>query len=335
MRANESEQGLAGKANVNTRANIIKHLVENGLTTKQAESQVTKGVQIEMEHTKSKKTALGIAMDHLVEFSTYYTGLKVMETQLEALKPKPTQETKDFVKMLIKTHDQLCDITPIEGQPYHALFCKYMAMTCRMLGWVEGKRIKNKDVMRTGFDGMIKKMKEIKIDVNQPDKIDKLIDTMKETSKLAKNLDENWYKTIDTCQQQPKKTKNKSHVNKAELAVGGDLYYFQPLPDGLLFNMEDVRQTLARHGLTITKTRFKPSAGTKIHEITLEIDPADKHTVQKVEAEIDAYLKNSPITQGGKRSIIVQTTEKAELLFIIEDGVSRVFEGEPDDIDEY
>lgn len=37
------------------------------------------GIKIEMEHTKSKKTAEDIAMDHLFEIPDYYTRLKKME----------------------------------------------------------------------------------------------------------------------------------------------------------------------------------------------------------------------------------------------------------------
>ena len=46
------------------------------------------GVKVEMEHTKDRKLAKEIAMDHLVEFPNYYTALEEMEEGLSAGKKK-------------------------------------------------------------------------------------------------------------------------------------------------------------------------------------------------------------------------------------------------------
>ncbi len=41
------------------------------------------GIEGEQEHSTDKLTALEISMDHLEEFSDYYTRLAVMEEQAE------------------------------------------------------------------------------------------------------------------------------------------------------------------------------------------------------------------------------------------------------------
>ena len=142
-----------------------------------------------------------------------------------------------------------------------------------------------------------------------------------------------YYTMLSKAEGIPKKAQPKK--NRSQYTGGGNLYYFQPIPEGILLNMEDVRATLKKHGLRCTNVEYKPSRWARIHQVILDIDPASVKKVQKVEDEIDKYLRKSPITQGGKRSIIVQTTPKAKLLFVIEEGIARVFEGEPDDIDGY
>lgn len=74
--------GLAMKAGVFNKKQLVKFLVEKGLTEKQANTQIAKGINIEAEHTSSKKRALQIASDHLVEFPRYYTGLAKLEKEL-------------------------------------------------------------------------------------------------------------------------------------------------------------------------------------------------------------------------------------------------------------
>ncbi len=47
-----------------------------------------KGAKVEREHTKNKKVAKEIAMDHLKEFPNYYTKLEKMEKSLKKGKKK-------------------------------------------------------------------------------------------------------------------------------------------------------------------------------------------------------------------------------------------------------
>lgn len=47
------------------------------------EKQLEMGIKVEREHTPNKELARKIAMDHIEEFSNYYTSLKKMEDQLK------------------------------------------------------------------------------------------------------------------------------------------------------------------------------------------------------------------------------------------------------------
>lgn len=62
------------------------------VTVSAINSQVLKGIKIEMEHTKDKRISKEIVMDHLWEIPDYYTRLARMEKQ--ALK----EETKLIIK---------------------------------------------------------------------------------------------------------------------------------------------------------------------------------------------------------------------------------------------
>ena len=52
-------------------------------TGKYDPNELKMGIKIEMEHTNDKDIAKRIAMDHLAEFSNYYTALTKMEKELE------------------------------------------------------------------------------------------------------------------------------------------------------------------------------------------------------------------------------------------------------------
>jgi hypothetical protein len=58
-------------------------------------TQIKKGVGIEMEHTKDKEKATEIAMDHLSEFPDYYDRLEKMEKDAE-------KDLKESQRKLIK-----------------------------------------------------------------------------------------------------------------------------------------------------------------------------------------------------------------------------------------
>lgn len=57
--------------------------------TKISKSELKKGAKMEQEHTKSRKKAKKIAVDHLKEYPAYYndkTGLPAMERKLKKIK---------------------------------------------------------------------------------------------------------------------------------------------------------------------------------------------------------------------------------------------------------
>ena len=59
------------------------------MKTKISKTEIQTGIKMEQEHTKSKKKAKKIAMDHLKEYPTYYnkkTGLPAMEKKLKKAK---------------------------------------------------------------------------------------------------------------------------------------------------------------------------------------------------------------------------------------------------------
>lgn len=51
--------------------------------SKAEQRQIKIGTKIEMEHTNNKLVAREIAMDHVAEFSNYYTALRKMENKLK------------------------------------------------------------------------------------------------------------------------------------------------------------------------------------------------------------------------------------------------------------
>ena len=48
--------------------------------------QLDMGIKVELEHTKNRKIAKQIALDHLCEFPKYYTELAKMEKRLKSRK---------------------------------------------------------------------------------------------------------------------------------------------------------------------------------------------------------------------------------------------------------
>lgn len=81
----ESKEEInGGKAEGMTTKDLAK---KHDVSVKDIEKEIKVGVEIEMEHTDSKKIAKEIAMDHIAEFPDYYTnkkyGLKASEKGLE------------------------------------------------------------------------------------------------------------------------------------------------------------------------------------------------------------------------------------------------------------
>lgn len=59
------------------------------MKTKISKTEIQTGIKMESEHTKNKKKANKIAMEHLKEFPKYYnkkTGLPAMEKRLKKTK---------------------------------------------------------------------------------------------------------------------------------------------------------------------------------------------------------------------------------------------------------
>lgn len=65
------------------------------------QSQLLRGMKIEMEHTDNPTLALEIAMDHLEEMSDYYTHLEQMEKEAEQTHGGKMKTTKAEVRMAL------------------------------------------------------------------------------------------------------------------------------------------------------------------------------------------------------------------------------------------
>lgn len=54
---------------------------KHGVSVAVINAQLTKGIEVELEHTTSKSVATEIALDHLMELPDYYDRLHDMENQ--------------------------------------------------------------------------------------------------------------------------------------------------------------------------------------------------------------------------------------------------------------
>jgi predicted DNA-binding protein YlxM (UPF0122 family) len=92
-------------------ANTIKGGKSDNLSTKEIadkfkvsvekiESQIKKGIGVEMEHTNDKEKAREIATDHVSEFPDYYDRLGEMEKKAD--KEWKTSDVTENTKILIK-----------------------------------------------------------------------------------------------------------------------------------------------------------------------------------------------------------------------------------------
>lgn len=70
------EETLKGLAKGKTLEDIAK---KHDVSIEHLNSQLNKGIKVEVEHTEEIETAKKIAMDHLFENPNYYTDLKKME----------------------------------------------------------------------------------------------------------------------------------------------------------------------------------------------------------------------------------------------------------------
>ena len=92
-----------GKADKLTKKDIADKF---GVTLAKINKELEMGVDVEMEHTKSRKIAKEIAMDHLSEIPDYYTRLKKMEKEGErkwkSRKKKLNESFRDYIKDLVR-----------------------------------------------------------------------------------------------------------------------------------------------------------------------------------------------------------------------------------------
>lgn len=98
-----------------TEANTLKGGKSDKLSLKQIadkfdvslekiQSQIKKGIEVEMEHTSDKEKASEIATDHVSEFPDYYDRLGKMEKKAdkEWKTSDVTENTKSLIKRLIR-----------------------------------------------------------------------------------------------------------------------------------------------------------------------------------------------------------------------------------------
>ena len=70
--------------------------------------ELSLGIPIELEHTKSKKVAERIAKQHLVEYKNYYSqGVIPMEKKLKAMNMREKSNIKKKLKTVIIDADEL------------------------------------------------------------------------------------------------------------------------------------------------------------------------------------------------------------------------------------
>lgn len=108
----EVETIKGGKADNMTLSDIAK---KHDVSIKDIAKEIRSGIKIEREHTRSKRKAKEIAMDHVFEFPNYYTdkkyGVKASEKGLEKIDEvrvkrkkythQPSEETKRAVKVCV------------------------------------------------------------------------------------------------------------------------------------------------------------------------------------------------------------------------------------------
>jgi len=104
MRINElafAKKGLASNMTVDQIAE--KH----GVSVEAIETQLEKGMKIELEHTSDLDEARDIALDHLVEFPDYYDRLEKMEKEAEEELKDATLVLNESEKVIKKEIDDI------------------------------------------------------------------------------------------------------------------------------------------------------------------------------------------------------------------------------------
>jgi len=121
---------------------------------------------------------------------------------------------------------------------------------------------------------------------------------------------------------------------KSKSVTGTAWKYIVSSPDGLIFNMLDVRNTLEQHGFTVTDVTDKLGKNDWIYEVRVNVLPENRILLNRVESIIDRAISRMDIDLHRKKSVIVQTSQKGdELIFIIEDGVAFLIDEDRDALD--
>jgi|694.fasta_scaffold00015_225 hypothetical protein len=100
---NESNKLKGGKADKLTPKEIADKF---DVTTKMVKDQIKKGKKIESEHTSDEEKQTEIAEDHVSEFPDYYDRIEKMEKEAKKYWGKKTNETKSFIKKLLRENLQ-------------------------------------------------------------------------------------------------------------------------------------------------------------------------------------------------------------------------------------
>ena len=92
LKITESKEKIPGglgsklKGSMEQQHKEIAH--KHGVSVEQIESELEKGIKVEMEHTNQESYAHEIAMDHLIEDPRYYTNLSKIEEKKKRKKKK-------------------------------------------------------------------------------------------------------------------------------------------------------------------------------------------------------------------------------------------------------
>ena len=401
---------MAKKAKITTKAQLVKYLIKQGLTEKQANAQLTKGYKVELEHTDNPETAAIIAADHLVEFPTYYTALAKMEKELESGKNKARygkalglsvasavsrsiakQSSNAIVRAVargvsvgtqIGSIGALFEDSPSKSSTSTRATASTSYISPQTVAAIEEVKIlpkRERNIIANATEGEeffaftydsngnpTTNPKEVKyvafLDVDREyspafaaqsirDRIGgnwKFINRRGSSNSVEHEVPHNSiheYNEHDRLLLTPDDKKgyeglpkwfvrvklNQSKKKKGNRAVVEPLY-FQPIPHGLLFNYENVKTLIGNQGMEIVNAKWEPATDKKIHEIKIMVEPKNVNKMKKIEGLIDNNIQATKGDRSGTRSIIVQTTPTGDLLFIVEDGISRVFQEQDEEI---
>jgi hypothetical protein len=92
--------------------------------------------------------------------------------------------------------------------------------------------------------------------------------------------------------------------------------YFKRIPDGLVMNLQAIKNKIKHHGLNVTKQSESIDAENRLYLLKLWIAPRDLEKVKHIET----WIERSEI-EDGTYEIAVHHSSKGSLLFMIEGGI--------------